>query len=410
MRGKVRVDTLLDTIGDAVASIANGGMAVVVDDLDRENEGDLVMAADLATPAAINFMASEARGLICVPMLKDRLLALGIAPMTSANTDPLGTAFHVGVDHRATNTTGISATDRANTVRALADPTSTATDFRQPGHLFPLGYREGGVLQRPGHTEASVDLCRMAGLSEVAVICEIAADDGEMARLPSLLAFGRRHGLPVVTISDLIKTRRRTEKLVERVGRARVPLDQGDFTAVGYRDLVDGREHIAFVLGDVGSQVDVLVRMHSECLTGDVFGSRRCDCGAQLERSLEMIGAEGRGVVVYLRGHEGRGIGLLDKLRAYELQDLGLDTVDANLALGHPPDGRNYGTGAQILSDLGIHHVRLITNNPAKQRGLEADGIVVTERVPLVVPPTLDSAPYLATKSRRMGHLLCATG
>jgi 3,4-dihydroxy 2-butanone 4-phosphate synthase/GTP cyclohydrolase II len=400
----------LADIDDAVAAISRGEMVVVVDAPDRENEGDLVMAAEHVSPADVNFMATEGRGLICVPIAGERLSELGIGPMVASNSDPKGTAFHVSVDHRETTTTGISAADRAHTIRALADPRSRGIDFTQPGHVFPLACREGGVLKRAGHTEASVDLCRMAGLSGTAVICEIAGVDGEMARLPQLLEFAQRHKLLVVAITDLIAKRRQRETLVTRVGRARIPLAQGTFTAVGYRDLVDGIEHIALVLGDVRTEPGPLVRMHSECLTGDAFGSRRCDCGEQLQAALGMIAEAGRGVVVYLRGQEGRGIGLLDKLRAYELQDRGLDTVDANLALGHPADRRDYGAGMQILTDLGIRDMRLITNNPAKRAGLEGYGLVVRERVPIVTVTNPENVHYLAAKRERMGHVLDDAG
>jgi len=395
----------LAAIGDALDAIRRGGMAIVVDSASRENEGDLVMAAELVTPEAVNFMAVHGRGLVCVPMLRSGLDRLDIAPMVARNTDPKGTAFFVSVDHRAGGT-GISAADRARTIRALADPGTSAADLTRPGHVFPLAYQEGGVLKRAGHTEASVDLVRLAGMSPAAVICEIADADGEMARLPKLLSFARDHGIPVVTITDLIAHRRKREKLVVRVSDARMPLDAGSFRAIGFRDLVDEHEHIALVTPELDPTRVPLVRMHSECLTGDVFGSRRCDCGTQLQRALELVAAEGNGAVVYMRGHEGRGIGLFDKLRAYELQDGGLDTVEANLRLGHPSDRRDYGIGMQILSDLGISRMRLLTNNPAKRAGLEGYGLEVTERVPLVIPPTTENLSYLTTKSTKLGHLL----
>jgi 3,4-dihydroxy 2-butanone 4-phosphate synthase / GTP cyclohydrolase II len=398
----------LATVEAAVEAIARGEMVVVVDAPDRENEGDLVMAADRVTPAAINFMATHGRGLICAPMLPERLGELRIGPMAAHNTDPKGTAFHVAVDACDRTSTGISASDRARTIRALADPDSAPGDFTQPGHVFPLACRPGGVLKRAGHTEASVDLAVLAGLSPAAVICEIAGTDGEMARLPALLEFAERHGLLVVAISDLIDYRRGRERLVTRVSQARMPLDQGVFTVIGYRDLIDGREHMAAVLGDVRDEPGVLVRVHSECLTGDVFGSRRCDCGPQLELALEMIAAEGRGVVVYLRGHEGRGIGLLQKIHAYRLQDQGLDTVEANVALGLPNDRRDYGIGMQILADLGIREMRLLTNNPAKRAGLEGYGLSVLERVPLVTSATPENVRYLSAKRTKLGHLLDA--
>ena len=364
------------TIDDAISALRRGELIVVVDSADREDEGDLVIAAEKITPQAVNFMATHGRGLICVPMLAGRLDALGIAPMTARNRDPHGTAFHVGVDH-VTAKTGISARERAQTIRALARPDSAADDLSQPGHVFPLAYREGGVLKRAGHTEASVDLVRLAGLTPAAVICEIAQADGEMARMSSLIDFAAKHELRLTTITDLIAYRRNSEKLVERVSEAQMPLEQGLFTAIGYRDVADGDEHLALVLGDIRSRPDPLVRVHSECLTGDVFGSRRCDCGAQLQLALDLIGREGCGAVVYLRGHEGRGIGLLNKLHAYRLQDAGADTVEANLQLGHPADRRDYGIGMQILSDLGIAGMRLLTNNPAKRAGLEGFGLSV---------------------------------
>jgi len=396
----------LGTIDDAVAALRRGEMIVVVDSPDRENEGDLVMAADHVTPAAVNFMATQGRGLICVPMLEERLARLGIPPMAARNTDPHGTAFHVGVDLWNHTSTGISARDRAATIRALGSAASVAADFRQPGHVFPLAYRAGGVLRRAGHTEAAVDLAMMAGCSPAAVICEIAAPDGEMARLPALLRFAYEHGLVTVAITDLIAHRRRTERLIARVSEARMPLAQGEFRAVSYRDSIDGNEHVAMVLGDVDSGVDVLVRVHSECLTGDVFGSRRCDCGRQLDLALGMIAAEGRGIVVYLRGHEGRGIGLADKIHAYRLQDGGLDTVEANLELGYAADRRDYGIGMQILQDLGVQRIRLLTNNPAKRAGLEGFGLTVTQRVPLIAEAADESRAYLQTKAEKLGHLI----
>jgi 3,4-dihydroxy 2-butanone 4-phosphate synthase/GTP cyclohydrolase II len=389
----------------AVEAIARGEMVIVVDSASRENEGDLVMAAEHATAADIHFMASHGRGLICVPMSEARLAELELPPMTRTNSDPHGTAFHLSVDHVSTGT-GISARDRAATITALADPDSTAIEFNRPGHVFPLACRPGGVLTRAGHTEASVDLAEMAGLGPTAVICEIADEDGEMARLPALLEFGREHGLLVISIDDLIRERRQQTKLVKRVSEARLPLEAGTFTAIGYRDLIDGREHIALTFGDVHSTSAPLVRVHSECLTGDVFGSRRCDCGRQLDLALQMIADEGAGVVVYLRGHEGRGIGLLEKLHAYRLQDTGLDTVEANLELGHPSDRRDYGLGMQILSDLGVHEMRLLTNNPAKRAGLEGYGLAIVDRVPLVAPQDAECAAYLATKRDKMGHVL----
>jgi 3,4-dihydroxy 2-butanone 4-phosphate synthase/GTP cyclohydrolase II len=397
--------TGLASVVAAIEAIRCGGMAIVVDDPGRENEGDLVMAAEFATPAAVNFMMTHARGLICAPLPGPRLAELEIPPMTSRPTDPRGTAFHVGVDVVGA-ATGISAGERSATVRALADPNSTAADFTQPGHIFPLRCCAGGVVERAGHTEASIDLARLADLEPAAVICEIAGADGEMLRLPELLSFGARHGLPVVAISDLIDHLAAPRQRVRRISSARVPLAQGDFEVVGFADLEDGREHLAIVSGDPAARPGALVRVHSECLTGDVLGSRRCDCGEQLQRSLQMIADAGAGVVVYLRGHEGRGIGLLEKLSAYELQDQGLDTVDANLALGHPADTRDYLVGAQILADLGVVLPRLLTNNPAKRVGLEEHGFEVAATVPLVTPPTSDNLRYLNTKRDRMGHTL----
>jgi 3,4-dihydroxy 2-butanone 4-phosphate synthase/GTP cyclohydrolase II len=394
------------SVEGAVSALARGEMIVVVDAKDRENEGDLVIAAEFVSPDIVNFMAKEARGLICVAMMRERLEALGLAPMVRDSTDPKGTAFYTSVDHRTRATTGISAADRAQTIAALADPNAKPLDFTRPGHVFPLAYRDGGVLRRTGHTEASVDLCNLAGLRPAAVICEIAGEDGEMARRPQLFRFAAEHGLQILAIEDLVAYRRRREKTVERVSEARLPLEQGNFTAVGYIDLTDGIEHLALTMGEVGVDPPVLVRMHSECLTGDVFGSRRCDCGSQLQRALEMIAAEGRGVVVYLGGHEGRGVGLTKKIHAYQLQDGGLDTVEANLKLGFPSDRRDYGTGMQILGDLGIGRMRLLTNNPAKRAGLEGYGLEVVERVPLVIDPTPENRGYLETKERKLGHLL----
>jgi len=399
------VSTLEVRVEDAAAALARGEMVVITDAHDRENEGDLVMAAQFAAPEAINFMATQGRGLICVPMHPERLRDLGIGPMVAESSDPHGTAFHVSVDLRRRTTTGISAQDRANTIRALADSSAVASDFNRPGHVFPLAYRPGGVLRRAGHTEASIDLVTLAGLPPVAVICEIAADDGEMARLPALLPFARRHGMQVLAISDVIAYRRRREKLVTRVSEARLPTPHGEFVASGYRDLLDGLEHIALVRGEVRDRPGVLVRVHSECLTGDVFGSRRCDCGRQLELALELIANEGAGALVYLRGHEGRGIGLAEKIHAYSLQDAGLDTVEANERLGHPGDRRDYGTGMQILSDLGVRAMRLLTNNPAKRTGLEGYGLSVLERVPLITAPTPENLRYLRTKRAKLGHI-----
>jgi 3,4-dihydroxy 2-butanone 4-phosphate synthase/GTP cyclohydrolase II len=403
------VSTLESRVENAAAALARAEMVVITDAHDREDEGDLVMAAQFATPEAINFMATHGRGLICVPMHPERLRDLGIGPMVADSSDPHATAFHVSVDLRRRTTTGISAQDRANTIRALADPSAAAADFNRPGHVFPLAYRPGGVLRRAGHTEASIDLLTQAGLTPVAIICEIAAADGEMARLPALLPFARQHGMQVLAISDVIAYRRRREKLVTRVSEARLPTSHGEFVAIGYRDLVDGLEHIALVRGEVRDRPGVLVRVHSECLTGDVFGSNRCDCGRQLDLALDLIATEGSGVLVYLRGHEGRGIGLAEKIHAYSLQDGGLDTVEANERLGHPGDRRDYGTGMQILSDLGVRAMRLLTNNPAKRTGLEGYGLSVLERVPLITAPTPENLSYLRTKRTKLGHLFSET-
>lgn len=378
-------------------------MVIVVDAPERENEGDLVMAAQHVSAEAVNFMATHARGLVCAPMPRRRLDELCIPPMVQRNTDPKGTAFHVGVDARAGVTTGISASDRATTIRALAGAASVAGDFTHPGHVFPLAAREGGVLARGGHTEAAIDLTTMAGLAPVAVICEIAREDGEMARMPDLLRFAARHGLQIVSIVELVAARRRADRSVRRTGEAALPLRQGRFTAIGYEG-ADGRDHMALVLGNVRECEAAIVRVHSECLTGDVFGSLRCDCGAQLEAALDAIRQSGTGAVVYLRGHEGRGIGLGEKLQAYRLQDQGLDTVEANLRLGHPIDARDYGIAAEILDDLGVGAVRLLTNNPAKRAGLERHGVRVAAQLPLLTQPTPENAFYLDTKRRRMGH------
>jgi 3,4-dihydroxy 2-butanone 4-phosphate synthase/GTP cyclohydrolase II len=395
----------LAPVKEAVEVIAAGGMVVVIDDPGRENEGDLVMAAEFATPEAINFMATHGRGLICTPLLRERLEELEIPPMVERNTDHNGTAFHVSVDLAARTTTGISAGDRARTIAALTDPGSQPEDFTRPGHVFPLAYAPGGVLARAGHTEASIDLAVLAGLQPAAVICEIAREDGEMMRLPELAEFSNRHGLLITTIADL---RRHLLSLgsVQRAAEARMPLDAAEFKAICYRDDQDGREHVAIMLGSVRNKKEVIVRLHSECLTGDALGSRRCDCGEQLQLALSLIAEAGSGVVVYLRGHEGRGIGLVEKMKAYGLQDSGLDTVEANVALGHPVDARDYTVGAEILADLGISEVRLLTNNPDKRSALQQRGISVRECVPLVTTPTTENIRYLSTKRTKMGHIL----
>jgi 3,4-dihydroxy 2-butanone 4-phosphate synthase / GTP cyclohydrolase II len=394
----------LDTIERAIADIAAGKAVVVVDDEDRENEGDIVFAAQMASPELVAFTMTHCRGLLCVPLEEDVLDRLQLGQMAPHNTERMQTAFTVSVDAREGVTTGISAADRAHTIQLLADDDTSPYDLVRPGHVFPLRAKAGGVLRRPGHTEAAVDLARLAGLKPAGVICEIVQEDGTMARLPQLREFAREHGLALVSIADLIAFRRRTEKQVERVAEAKIPTAHGEFRAVGYESVLDGIDHVALVKGDIGSGEDVLVRVHSECLTGDVFGSRRCDCGPQLDAALQAVAAEGRGVVLYVRGHEGRGIGLMHKLQAYQLQDTGADTVDANLELGLPADARDYGTGAQILVDLGIRTMRLLTNNPAKRVGLEGYGLEIVGRVPLPAHPTKENLRYLQTKRDRMGH------
>jgi len=393
-----------NTIEEAIEDIRAGKMVIVVDDADRENEGDLVMAAEKVTPEAVNFMATHGRGLICVPITSQRADELGLELMVNHGTDPHGTAFTVSVDARGT-TTGISAHERAYTIKKIIDPDCTPADLRRPGHVFPLRAKDGGVLRRAGHTEAAVDLARLAGLYPAGVICEVMKEDGTMARVPDLMEFAAQHGLKIITIADLISYRRRTEKLVRCVGSAKLPTRYGEFQAVAYESILDHKGHIALVKGDLHSVEAPLVRVHSECLTGDVFGSTRCDCGEQLAKALHMIAAEGVGVLLYMR-QEGRGIGLLNKIRAYELQDRGKDTVEANRALGFPPDLRDYGIGAQILADLGIKKMRLLTNNPRKIAGLEGHGLEVVERVPLEIPPSKHNGFYLATKKKKLGHLL----
>ncbi|SPF50109.1 Riboflavin biosynthesis protein RibBA (Includes: 3,4-dihydroxy-2-butanone 4-phosphate synthase; GTP cyclohydrolase-2) [Candidatus Desulfosporosinus infrequens] len=393
-----------NTVEEALDDIRQGKMIVMVDDEDRENEGDLVMAAEMATPEAINFMATYGRGLICVPMTRDRIRALQLEQMVSNNTDPHGTAFTVSVDS-VTSSTGISAFERADTVKVLANPNSGPTELQRPGHIFPLQAREGGVLVRAGHTEGSVDLARLAGLQPAGLICEILNEDGTMARVPDLQLFVEKHNLKLITLKDLISYRRQSEKLIERVESIHLPTEFGDFRAIGYLSIVDHDEHIALVKGTVDDGKPVLVRVHSECLTGDVFHSLRCDCGDQLSAALEEIEREGRGVLLYMR-QEGRGIGLLNKLRAYKLQEEGKDTVEANLALGFPEDLRDYGVGAQILADLGISEVRLMTNNPRKIVGLEGYGLKVVERVPVDIPSKPENSKYLCTKKNKMGHYL----
>jgi 3,4-dihydroxy 2-butanone 4-phosphate synthase/GTP cyclohydrolase II len=394
-------------IENAIAAVARGEFVVVVDDADRENEGDLIMAAEKITPEAMGFMIRHTSGVICMPLEGERLDQLQLPLMVAHNTEQHRTAFTVSVDARHGVTTGISATDRAATVKALLDPATRPEDLARPGHIFPLRYREGGVLKRAGHTEASIDLARMAGLYPSGVLAELVSEKkDDMARLPELERFAEEHDMLLISIADLTRYRRQTEKLVQRITEARVPTEWGDFTCYAYRSTLDGTEHLAFVKGAIQGQDNVLVRVHSECLTGDVFGSMRCDCGPQLTESMQRIAEEGLGAVVYLRGHEGRGIGIGHKLRAYQLQDDGHDTVDANLALGLPVDSREYGIGAQILVDLGVTTMRVMTNNPAKYGGLEGFGLEITERVPLLTQPNPENIAYLRTKRERMGHLL----
>ncbi|MGW0854693.1 bifunctional 3,4-dihydroxy-2-butanone-4-phosphate synthase/GTP cyclohydrolase II [Streptomyces sp. NPDC002690] len=399
-------ELVLDPVEQAIRDIAAGRPVVVVDDENRENEGDLVIAAEKATPEIIAFMMSECRGLICAPMEAGELERLELPQMVQHNTESMKTAFTVSVDASAAHgvTTGISAADRATTLRMLAGGTAGPGDFVRPGHVFPLRARAGGVLVRNGHTEAAVDLARLAGLRPVGAIVEIAGEDGVMLRLPELVPFARKHGLTIISIEDLIAYRRSAEPTVRREAEVRLPTAFGDFTAYGYRSVTDGVEHVALVHGDIGDGEDVLVRIHSECLTGDIFQSQRCDCGPQLQASMERITGEGRGVVVYLRGHEGRGIGLLQKLRAYELQERGSDTLDANLELGLPADARDYAAGARILRDLGVHSLRLMTNNPDKTAAVVRHGLVVNGREPMPVQAGEHNLRYLRTKRDRMGH------
>jgi 3,4-dihydroxy 2-butanone 4-phosphate synthase/GTP cyclohydrolase II len=397
--------TQFATIEEAIEDVRQGKFVVVVDAADRENEGDLTIAAQFATPEAVNFMATHGRGLICLCLTEDRCDELGLKPMTYNNETPLQTAFTISIEAREGVTTGISAADRSRTIQVAIDPTKGPDALVQPGHVFPLRARPGGVLQRAGQTEAAVDLARLAGLNPAGVVCEIMNEDGTMARVPDLIRYCERHDLKLVTVADLIEYRRRTEKLVERTTSVRLPTTYGEFTAVAFRELLTGKHHIALVKGEVAGAEDVLVRVHSECLTGDVFHSLRCDCGEQLERALARIGAEQRGVLLYMT-QEGRGIGLLNKLKAYELQENGLDTVEANLELGFPPDLREYGIGSQILADLGLSTIRILTNNPRKITGIEAFGLRVVEQVPIEVSPNDENRRYLEAKREKLGHRL----
>ena len=394
-----------DPIEAVIEDLRKGRMVIVVDDADRENEGDLIMAAEHATSQAINFMAKFGRGLICVPTTSDRLKQLGVERMVTQNRETFKTDFQVSVDAAQGITTGISAADRARTIHVLAEPTALPEDLVQPGHVFPLRAKPGGVLQRAGHTEAAVDLVKLAGCRPIGVICEIMSDDGSMARLPELIRFAKKHQLGICTIEELIKYRRTREKLIERIETVRMPTEHGDFDLYLYRSHTDGQHHLALVKGEVSGKENVLVRVHSECLTGDVFGSRRCDCGPQLHQAMRQIAEAGQGVIVYMR-QEGRGIGLAPKILAYKLQERGLDTVEANKKLGYPMDLREYGLGAQILCDLGLKTIRLLTNNPKKVVGLEGYGLEIVEQVPIRVPPNPHNRKYLKTKREKLGHLL----
>lgn len=401
-----RDEAVFSTIPEAIEDIRQGKVILVVDDADRENEGDFIVAADFATPESINFMVTHGRGIVCLPCAAWRLDELGIPQMVTDTTDGHEAAFTVSIDYRHGTTTGTSAHDRAVTAKAITNTRATPNDFQKPGHVFPLRAKDGGVLRRAGHTEAAVDLATMAGLFPAGVICEVMNEDGSMARMPELIRVAREHGLKLISIADLIEHRRRREVLVARVAEASIPTPFGEFRSYAFESKVDGRTHIALVLGDLGDGLGVLTRVHSECLTGDVFGSLRCDCGQQLDSAMAQIGEQGRGVILYVRGHEGRAIGLTHKLRAYELQDRGRDTVEANLELGFPADQRDYGIGAQILVDLGVRTMRLLTNNPDKRAGLEGYGLAIEERIPLQVEPTEQNIGYLRTKREKMGHLI----
>ena len=400
-----RNESSLCSVEDALDELRAGRMVILVDDEDRENEGDLVIAAEKVTPHTINFMITHGRGLVCLVLTPQRIDFFGLEPVSKDNRSKFGTAFHTPIEAASGVTTGISAFDRAHTVRVAVDPASKPEDLVTPGHVHTLRARSGGALVRAGQTEGSLDLARMAGLNPSAVICEVMKDDGTMARMPDLETFARAHGIKICSVERIIEYRRRHEKLVQRVAETALPTDFGAFKLLAYESTVDDYHHVALVLGDITPADEVLVRVHSECLTGDVFGSLRCDCGKQLDAALQMIAAEGRGVLLYMR-QEGRGIGLVNKIRAYELQDKGLDTVEANLHLGFRPDPRDYGIGAQILNDIGVHRMRLITNNPSKRVGLEAHGLEVTDRVPLVIPPNAANERYLKTKIEKLGHLL----
>jgi len=402
---ETRAESPFATVEEAIEEVRQGKFVVVVDDEDRENEGDLTIAAQFATPEAVNFMVTHARGLVCLCLTEERCDELGLRQMTEQNETPFGTAFTVSVEAREGVTTGISAHDRAHTIQVAVDPTSQPSDLVQPGHVFPLRARRGGVLQRTGQTEAAVDLARLAGLNPAGVVCEIMKDDGSMARVPDLVDYCERHGLKMITVADLVEYRRRHERLVERQTSVRLPTLHGEFTAVAFRETLTGKHHVALVKGDVDGAENVLVRVHSECLTGDVFHSLRCDCGEQLEHALRRIEAEGTGVLLYL-SQEGRGIGLLNKLRAYELQEQGLDTVEANLRLGFAADGREYGIGSQILADLGLSTIRVLTNNPKKISGISGFGLEVVEQVPIRMPPNAENRRYLDTKRDKLGHTL----
>ena len=393
-------------IEEILAAVGRGEMVIMVDDADRENEGDLIVAAEDVTPDNIGFMLRYTSGIICLPVIGERLDELELPMMVAKNTDVRRTAFTISIDAAVGTTTGISAADRCRTVHTVIDPATKPGDLARPGHMYPLRYEPGGVLKRAGHTEAAVDLAELAGKYPAAVLAEVMNDDGSVARLADLEVFAKEHGLLMGTIADLIAHRRKFEKVVERVVEARIPTRHGEFVAIGYRSLVDDRQHIALVKGDIGDGQGVLTRVHSECLTGDVFGSLRCDCGEQLDHALEQVAKEGRGVVLYIRGHEGRGIGLLHKLAAYRLQDAGLDTVDANVNLGLPVDNRDYGVGSQILYDLGVRSMRLLTNNPVKRAAIEGYGLSIEERIPISVPANEENREYLRAKADRLGHEL----